>query len=260
MIKSRLCFVLLYFDKSFCVSRNFKLQKVGDIDWLMKKYDFEKILKVIDELIILNINKSEKDENQYNAYFFDCLDKLLKKAFLPVSIGGSLKDFDNIKKLFNSGADKVVLNRSFYHNKELIKKIVDTYGSQSLVASLDYTGSGLEKSQVMVDNGKNKSQLSIKECIKIFNELSAGELMINSIDRDGLGYGYDFDTLEEISKVCKMPIIAAGGADNDKELLKGISANFINAVSTSHLFNFMGSGLEETRDLMIKKGANLPLR
>ena len=260
MIKSRLCFVLLYYQNSFCLSRNFKLQKVGDVNWLKENYDFDKILKYIDELIILNIDKSNSKENLYNQTFFENLKIILKKAFLPVTIGGSLRDFDNVKKLFSSGADKVLLNKSFHTNESLIKNIVNIYGSQSLVASIDYTGSGLENASVMIDSGGKKIDLNIKQCISKFEKLGAGELVLNSIDRDGLGYGYDLETYREVNKICSIPVIAAGGADNDIELLKGINSKIINAVSTSHLFNFMGDGLIETRSLIIKKGGNLPIR
>ena len=87
-----------------------------------------------------------------------------------------------------------------------------------------------------------------------------GELLLNSIDRDGLGYGYDYETLKEVRSICDLPIIAAGGADNYIELVKGIESNYLNAVSTSHLFNFIGKGILQTREEMIKMNANIPVR
>jgi len=259
MIKKRICFVLLYFENHFCVSRNFNLQKVGNIEWLLENYDFEKILKAIDELIILNINKNNIS-NVYDNIFFGSIKKILKKSFLPVSIGGGIKNFETVVKLFENGADKIIINTSFYKDNDLIKNIVDVYGSQSLVASIDYKGSGVETSEVLINNGTLKIDLKIKDCIHKFEKLGAGELLINSIDRDGLGYGYDFKTLEEIYLISKVPIICAGGADNHIELLKGINSRFANGVSTSHLFNFIGTSLMETRVKMLEMKADIPIR
>lgn len=259
MVKKRLCFTLLYSGGSFCVSRNFKLQKVGDIDWLLENYNFEKILEYLDELVILNINK-ENSNNIYDNIFFENIDKILKKCFLPVAIGGGIKEFDTAKKLFNSGADKVILNSAFSSNENLISEISNNYGSQSIVCSIDYKGSGLKNIDVMIDNGNKKIDTSLKDYILKIQKLNAGELLLTSIDRDGLGYGYDYNTIKEIRSICKIPIIAAGGADNHFELLKGIESTDINAVSTSHLFNFMGEGIFQTRLEMIKMKANIPIR
>jgi cyclase len=259
MIKKRICFVLLYFENNFCVSRNFNLQKVGNIEWLLENYDFEKILKAIDELIILNINKNSTS-NVYNDIFFDSIKKILKKSFLPVSIGGGINNFESVVKLFEKGADKIIINTAFYKETDLIKNIVDVYGSQSLIASIDYKGSGLENSEVFINNGSTKIDLRINDCVDKFEKLGAGELFINSIDRDGLGYGYDFKTLEEIYLISKIPIICGGGADNYIELLNGVNSKFTNGVSTSHLFNFIGDGLSRARVQMINNKADIPIR
>lgn len=259
MVKKRLCFTLLYSNGSFCLSRNFKLQKVGNINWLLENYNFETILEYLDELIILNINK-ENISNIYDDIFFENIDKILNKCFLPVAIGGGIKEFKTAKKLFNSGADKVILNSAFFNNENLISEISNNYGSQSIVCSIDYKGSGLENIEIMIDNGIQKIHTPIKEYILKIQKLNAGELLLSSIDRDGLGYGYDHKTIEEVRSICSLPIIAAGGADNHFELLKGIESENINAVSTSHLFNFMGEGILQTRLEMIKMKANIPIR
>ena len=259
MIKKRLCFTLLYSEESFCVSRNFKLQKVGDIKWLLDNYNFETILEYLDELIILNIDKKNNNEI-YGTSFFEDIEKILKKCFLPVAIGGGIKNFETAKKLFNSGADKLILNSAFYNNRDFIKKIADNYGNQSIVCSIDYKGSEFKNIEILIENGSKKIELNIKEYIEIIQKLGVGELLLNSIDRDGLGYGYDYETLKEVRSICDLPIIASGGADNHFELLRGIECEDVNAVSTSHLFNFMGEGLSQTRKEMIKNSANIPIR
>lgn len=259
MVKKRLCFTLLYSEGSFCLSRNFKLQKVGNIDWLLQNYNFETILECLDELIILNINKEKKNET-YDNIFFNNIEKILKKCFLPVAIGGGLEKFETVQKLFNFGADKVILNSAFSNNETLIEKISDNYGNQSIVCSVDYRGCISNNIQIMIGNGNQKKEVPFKDYIKYIQKLNAGELLLTSIDRDGLGYGFDYETLKEIRSLCKIPIIVAGGADNHIELLRGIQSDHVNAVSTSHLFNFIGDGLLQTRIEMIKMNANIPIR
>jgi cyclase len=254
MITSRLCFVLLYSERIFNLSRNFNLQKVGNTNWVIENYDFEKMSRSIDELIILNISKN--NSHQFEEFISD-INPLIAKSFMPVAIGGGINNFETAKKYFDNGADKIIINSAFHENQNnFIKKIVDNYGSQSLVASIDYKNQGVSNAEVFVNCGQKKIIKNLEDSIKTVEELGAGELMLNSIDRDGVGYGYDVETLEEVNNLTSLPIIPCGGADNHIHLLQGIETEFLHAVSTSHIFNFMGEGLKETKNMFIDKGFN----
>ena len=252
MISSRLCFALLFSEGKFNLSRNFNLQKVGDTKWILENYEFEEMCRSIDELTILNISK----DNRYDYdEFISCIKPLIKKSFMPVAIGGGINNFDTAKKYFDNGADKIIINSAFHKNtNEFINKIVDVYGSQSLVASIDYKKEGIKEAQVFINHGQDKVDKSLIEVVKNVEKLGAGELMLNCIDRDGVGYGYDFKTLKDVNDITMLPIIPCGGADNYIHLLQGIETKFLHAVSTSHIFNFMGIGLKETKDMLIEKG------
>ena len=154
MITPRLCFVLLYSENTFNLSRNFNLQKVGDTNWVIENYDFAEMSKSIDELIILNISK----DNNYNYdQFISNIKPLIEKSFMPVAIGGGITNYEVAKKYFDNGADKIVINSSFHRNQNrFINKIVDYYGSQSLVASIDYKKQGLENAEVFINGGIEK--------------------------------------------------------------------------------------------------------
>ncbi len=254
MIAPRMCFVLLYSEGVFNLSRNFKLQKVGNTKWVIDNYDFNEMSKSIDELIILNINKN-KNMNFEN--FINDIKPLIEKSFMPVGIGGGINSFQTAKYYFDNGADKIIINSEFFkNNNKFINKIVDKYGSQSVVASIDYKNQGLVNAKLFIDSGKKEIDLNLKDAIKKVELLGAGELLLNSIDRDGVGYGYDIETLQEVNNITNLPIIPCGGADNYLQLLEGIKTNFLHAVSTSHIFNFMGGGLKETKELLIKQGYN----
>jgi cyclase len=253
MISPRLCFSLLYSEQNFNLSRNFNLQKVGNKNWVIENYEFHEMSKSIDELSILNISKN--NSHDYKSFISD-IKPLIAKSFMPVSIGGGVKNFDIAKKYFENGADKIIINSAFHLQNDFIKKIVDVYGTQSLVASIDYKKKGVDEAEVYINSGQEKINDSLKEVIKKVEKLGAGELMLNCIDRDGVGYGYDFQTLKEVNEITKLPLIPCGGADNYLQLLQAIETKFLHAVSTSHLFNFMGTGLKETKDMLIEKGFN----
>ena len=106
MLKKRIIFTLLYCDGFFVQSRNFNLQRVGDVAWLEKNYDFKKISYYIDELIILDISRTNKNLNE----FIKNLKSITKFCFMPISAGGGIKKFEDVKKILSNGADKVVVN------------------------------------------------------------------------------------------------------------------------------------------------------
>ncbi len=253
MAKPRLCFTLLYKDGNFHLSRNFNLQSVGDFDWLIENYEFESIIRSIDELFILNVSNDDFNWSDY----IDTFQSLIEHCFMPVAIGGGIRNDDQAKMLFDNGADKIILNSSFFIDPKLIERLVLKYGSQSIVASLDVKINDSKNYNVFIEGGNKNSGLDLAEGISRIVKLGAGEIYLTSIDRDGTGMGYDLDILEYASRACDLPIIASGGADTYDRLVEGIKSGYVSAVSTSHLFNFMFDGLKDARIKLINEGVNL---
>src|SRR5687768_4666363 len=110
MLKKRMIFTLLYDNGSFMLSRNFRLQKVGDLRWLQKNYNFSSIAFSIDELIVLDVTRGERN----NAIFCDHLKKLTEGCFIPIAAGGGIRSVEYAKMLLRSGADKVVINTPLF--------------------------------------------------------------------------------------------------------------------------------------------------
>ena len=133
MLKQRIIFILLYNDGFFCQSRNFNLQKVGDVDWLLYNYNFDNISYFIDEIIIVDISREKKNKTK----FLKNINKLIKKCFIPVTLGGGIKIFEHAEELLSSGADKILLSTSIFENNSIIDKISDNYGQQSIVINLE---------------------------------------------------------------------------------------------------------------------------
>ena len=138
MLRKRVIFTLIYNEGFFMQSRNFRLQKVGDINWLQKFYKFSQIAFSLDELIILNTNRDEKNMESFSKI----VSSLVENTFIPIAVGGGIRSVEDAQLLFQSGADKIVLNTKLYESPELISQLVERYGSQSVVASIDYKKEG----------------------------------------------------------------------------------------------------------------------
>lgn len=237
MHKKRLIFTLLYADGYFMLSRNFTLQRVGDAQWLKKNYNFQAIASSIDELVILDISRNLRDRQK----FIKNLHQVIDNVFVPVAIGGGVCSFEEASLLLSEGADKLILNSVLHSDPNLIRDLIDQYGSQCIVASVDYKFIDGILSP-FINNGMTKLQYSLeKHLINIYN-LNVGELLINSIGRDGTGQGYEIATLKKLIDNSNIPVIITGGAGKKEHFFEALSEPFIDAVSTAHLFNFMGNG------------------
>jgi cyclase len=248
-----MCFSLLYSEGKFQLSRNFNLQKVGDLQWILDNYDFESICRSIDELIVLNVGDDPID----SPAFLADLHSVIQYCFMPVAVGGGVRTIEQARLLFANGADKVVLNSEVQRNPVLIAKLAAIYGSQSILASIDFRRSVDGVAEVYIDGGKTSVGYGITDAVSAAAAAGVGEIYLTSIDRDGTGTGYDFAAIEEAYNSCNLPIIAAGGADTAEQLAAGIRSGLVSAVATSHLFNFMCDGLHYAREEMIDGGVNL---
>ena len=161
MVKKRIIFKLLFENDSFFLSRNFRLQKIGDFEWLKKNYDFSLIANSVDEIILLNVSRSEPKID----HFCEIIKKFTKECFIPISAGGKIVSLE-IAKYIQSGADKLVINSNLF-NKILINKIAKTFGEQCIVGSLNYLHEN-EKFLFYKENGNLKIHLKIMKYLKFY--------------------------------------------------------------------------------------------
>ena len=252
MLRKRIIFSLIYSDGYFNQSRNFRLQKVGNEVWLENNYKFSKIANSIDELVIINASKSFKDIQRFS----ETITKIVENVFIPICAGGGIKSISDAELLFKSGADKILLNSVLFENPNLVLDLVKIYGSQSIVASIDYKIQE-EGLLVYINDGETKISLDLISYIEKIQSLGVGEIYLNSIDKDGTGFGYDFNTINNIMSKIKVPLIIAGGAGNEAHLINGLEINHVNAVATANLFNFIGDGLPNARKKILNRGLNI---
>jgi len=206
----------------------------------------------LDELIVLNASRENK-----NIYkFAETLRELVDDVFIPIAAGGGIRTVNDAKVLFENGADKLVINSILYDDPGLVRKLVKLYGSQSLIASIDYKVVK-DEIKVFIRDGQYELDVLLEEYIKNIEGLGVGELYLNSIDQDGTGFGYDFDIIDKVSENISIPIIIAGGAGNEEHLIQGLQKIAVDAVATANLFNFIGSGLPNARDKIVESNINI---
>ena len=252
MLRNRLIFSLIYSDGAFTQSRNFRLQNVGDINWLERNYKFQKISFSLDELIVLNATKTGKDIVEFSRV----VSRLVDDVFIPVAAGGGINSISDADLLFRSGADKVVLNSCIKSNPQVVKDIVSKYGSQSIVACVDYKVVD-GKATVFVDDGSRALDTDLETYLDEVQSLEVGEVVLNSIDKDGTGFGFDIDVISKFSGLVDVPLIIMGGAGNGQHLKEGLEIEGVSAVATANLFNFIGNGLPNARKHLLNNKMNL---
>ena len=232
-------------------SRNFKLQRVGDFEWLSNNYGFSNVSKYIDELIVLNCGGDDD-----SISFVDNLSRLSRECFIPITAGGGIRSLEYARTLIQNGADKVLLNTALHEDKKLVKEVAATFGRQSIIAAVDFKFSN-EGLHAYVENGTKLVELCFKAYLRDVLAQPIGELYLNSINRDGTGQGFFMEVLDDIPSSNTTPVIIAGGAGNQYHLNTGLSSHGVDAVATANLFNFVGSGLQSARQSLLEDGLNL---
>lgn len=253
MLKKRLIFTLLYDNGSFVLSRNFRLQKVGTIDWLQKNYDFSHIAFYIDELIVLNVSRVERDIDRFS----EALKVLAKGCFAPIAAGGGVCKLSDARKLLRSGADKVVVNSVLFDDPQFVSTLAQEFGQQCVVGAIDVKREVDRTYHVYTNNGSCQIFEPVTNLLEQLPEKSVGELYLNSINQDGTGQGYDIGLLELIPQQLNLPTILAGGAGHSQHLIAGLLDERVSAVATAHLFNFVGDGLKKARESIRWRGVDL---
>lgn len=253
MLKKRIIFTLLYDNGHFMLSRNFRLQRVGTIDWLQKNYNFSHIAFYIDELIVLDVSRSQRNLDRFS----ETLKALTKGCFAPIAAGGGVRDLEYARTLLRSGADKVVVNSALFNDPRLVVKLAQEFGQQCVVGSVDLKRNSDGLFGLYTNNGTEMKRESVNYLLEKIPSNCVGELYLNSINQDGTGQGFDLSVLELCPIGLNLPIILGGGAGHGLHLLEGLRDKRVDAVATAHLFNFVGDGLKKARALIAEQKIQL---
>lgn len=192
--------------------------------------------KEVDELVFIDITATPEGRGPN----FDLLQDIAGEAFMPMAYGGGIKSLEDIQRIFSLGFEKVILNTAAYEYEELITKASSIYGAQSIIGCVDVKRTLLGRYELYTHSGKNKQSRGLREHISRLEQLGVGEILVNSIDRDGTQTGFDIKLLREVSDTVSVPIVACGGAGSIDDFADAVYNGGASAVAAGSLFVFMG--------------------
>lgn len=187
----------------------------------------------IDEIILLDISASAKKIPPN----FQMIKNVSKKCYVPLTVGGGIKNIDEIKELMHCGADKISFNQAAIYNQNIIADTAHTFGNQCVVVSIDAIHKN-GKYWVYDYIKKVPLETSIKEFSKKMEDLGAGEILINSVERDGSYAGYDYNLINKVCDVVSIPVICCGGAKNANDFIEVFNNTNVSAASAGNFFHF----------------------
>lgn len=189
-----------------------------------------------DELVFLDITASKEGRTISVELVKDIGDE----AFMPFGVGGGINNINQIEQLIKAGAEKVIINTSALINPHLVENAAKIFGSQSIVVSIDVKRSLFGKYECWINDGTKNTKKDPLIMAKQYDELGAGELIVNSMDLDGMMSGYDIKLIKSVSDEVTIPVVACGGAGNMENLMDGYYNGNAHAVAAGSMFVFHG--------------------
>jgi cyclase len=233
MLRPRIIPSLLIQDNGLVKTVNFKNPKyVGDPINAVRIFNE----KEVDELAIFDIDATVKD-NEPN---YSLIERLASQSMMPLCYGGGVKTVEQAQRIFSLGIEKIALSSSVLQNPELITAISERVGSQSVIVVLDVKKKLLGSYEVYTHNGKKATGINPIKFAEEAQELGAGEIVINSIDKDGVMKGYDLDLIAKVREKITLPMTVLGGAGSLEDIEKVIGIHGVIGVAAGSLFVFKG--------------------
>jgi len=228
---ARIIPVLLYKNSGLYKGRQFKRHKyIGEPINAVRIFNE----KEVDELILLDIyNTDGKSAPDYNL-----IEKIARECFCPFSVGGGIRTLEQIRKILESGAEKVIINSMSVKDPNFIALASQNFGSSTIVVSIDYKKSFFGKDYAFIKSGKKKTKYSPYELSVLMEEMGAGEIMLTSIDKEGTWTGMDIKVLQHISNRLTIPMIASGGIGSKNDITQIFKKTNISAVGVGSFFTF----------------------
>ena len=207
-----------------------------------------------DELTFLDITASSDNR----GLLFDIIEKVANQIFIPLTVGGGVRNCDDIRNLLNVGADKVGINTSAILNPNFVSESSSRFGSQAIVVAIDAKKID-DHYEVFTHGGRNATGINAIEWAKKMADFGAGELLITSMDRDGTKQGFDNNLMKSISDAVDIPIIASGGAGSLRHLVDGIKEGEADAVLAASIFHYGEYSIKEAKKYMYEHGIEMRL-
>jgi cyclase len=227
-----------------------ELRDAGDPVEIARRYDEQGA----DELTFLDITASSDNR----GLILDIIEAVASQVFIPLTVGGGVRQVEDVRRLLNAGADKISLNTSAVSNPQLVYDASQKHGSQCIVVAIDAKQVSPGKWEVFTHGGRNATGLDAIEWAKKMEALGAGELLLTSMDRDGTKSGFDLALTRAVSDAVNVPVIASGGVGGLQDLADGVKLGHADAVLAASIFHYGQHTVQEAKRFMAAQG--IPMR
>ena len=225
------------------------LRDAGDPVELAAIYDKE----LADELIFLDITASSDERNT----MVEMVEQTASQIFIPFTVGGGIRTVEDIRKMLKAGADKVSLNTAAIKNPNLIAEGAKRYGSQCIVLAVDARQTGTDKWEVYINGGRTATGLDVIEWVRTATDLGAGEILLTSMDRDGVKDGYDIPLTRAVAEAVGVPVIASGGAGELEHFYDVLTLGKADAVLAASVFHFGKFTVGQVKEYLKSRGVEV---
>ena len=228
-----------------------QLRDAGDPVEIAKRYD----QAGADEIAFLDITASSDARDT----ILDVIERVADEVFIPLTVGGGVRQVEDVRKLLNAGADKVSINTSAVENPELVERAARRFGSQAIVVAIDARASGPGRWEVYTHGGRKARGLDVVEWAGEMASRGAGEILLTSMDRDGTKSGFDLELTRAVSRAVTVPVIASGGVGTLEHLAEGIEAGGADAVLAASVFHFGEIAIPDAKRFLAARGIEMRL-
>ncbi len=226
------------------------IRDAGDPVEIAKRYNAEGA----DEITFLDITASSDERDTIEHV----VEKVASEVFIPLTVGGGIRNVEDIRRMLNAGADKVGINTAAVHNPEFVQEASEKVGSQCIVVSIDakkVSPDGEQaKWEIFTHGGRKGTGIDAIEWAVKMSSYGAGELLLTSMDRDGTKSGFDLELTKNISEAVPIPVIASGGVGSLQHLSDGVSIGRADAVLAASIFHFGEYTIGQAKDHMRQQG------
>lgn len=228
-----------------------ELRDAGDPIEIARRYDEQGA----DELTFLDITATSDDR----GILFRIIEQVAEQVFIPLTVGGGVRQVEDVRNLLNAGADKVSINTSAVVNPQLIADASARYGSQCIVVAIDAKQVMPGRWEVFTHGGRKATGLDVLEWAKKMQTLGAGEILLTSMDRDGSKIGFDLALTRAVSDALEIPVIASGGVGNLQHLVDGVKQGGADAVLAASIFHYGEYTVQQAKQFMAQQGIEVRL-
>lgn len=235
------------------------IRDAGDPVEVAKRYDEQGA----DEITFLDITATHEDRGTT----VQMVEAIAEHVFIPLTVGGGIREISDIRRMLNAGADKVSINSAAVYNPEFVREASEKFGAQCIVVAIDakrVAGSGElgdvdNKWEIFTHGGRKPTGIDAVEWAKKMADYGAGEILLTSMDRDGVKSGFDLGVTRAVSDAVNIPVIASGGVGNLEHLAEGVTLGHADAVLAASIFHFGEYTVQQAKQHMAAAGIEMRL-